>query len=169
MGEHRKTLGDYLADAEPVGALWPEQVDIVYRDSPRQAHHERLSPAARTLFHVGCFQGEMINGGMSQFFSNSSGDSVQETLTALRVIGATLCVKLLEQGLAAFPNGIAPVDRQMRCELLFAFEERQPAFFKELDKEFYQRVDALGSVPEEDLTALQRAYMQANAAEPVAA
>jgi hypothetical protein len=172
--EARRTLGDYLIDDEPVAALWPDMVGIVFRDSPRQAHPERLGLVVRTLWYVGCFQGEVINGGISQFFSNSAGNWAHESLAALRQIGAALCVELLEKALTLFPGSVAPTDRQKRCELLFAFEEREPQFLEGLSQAFYKRVDALGSVPEEDLTALQLAFIQAHrtaqiCAEPVAA
>jgi hypothetical protein len=167
VAETRRTLGDYLAEEEPVATLWPDMVDIVFHDSPRQAHPERLGPAARMLWHVGCFQGEIINGGISQFFSNSSGNWAHESLAALRQVGAALCVGLLGKALTLFPGGVAPTDRQKRCELLFAFEEREPRFLEELSQVFYKRVDALGSVPEEDLTVLQLAFMQAHRAERV--
>jgi hypothetical protein len=45
-----------------------------------------------------------------------------------------LCVQLLEKALTLFPGGIAPVDRQKRCDLLFAFEERDSQFLEELDQ-----------------------------------
>jgi hypothetical protein len=167
MAEVRLTLGDYRTEEEPVGALWLDMVDIAYRDNPRQAHRERLGPAARTLFDVGWFQGEVINGGFSQFFSNSAGDRAHESLAALRRVGASLCVELLERALTLFPGGVAPVDRQRRCELLFAFEERDPRFLEKLSQAFFRRVDAIGSVPEEDLTALQLVFMRANRAERV--
>jgi hypothetical protein len=160
-------LGDYLSEAEPVGVLWLDLVDLVYRDSPRQPRVERLSPPAQVLFNTGYFAGEIINGGMSQFFSNSSGNRAHDSLAALREIGAVLCVQLLEKALTLFPDGIAPVDRQKRCELLFAFEERDPQFLEELDEIFYKRVDALGSTPEEDLTALELAFMRAHSSESV--
>lgn len=129
---------------------------------------ERLSPSAQVLFNTGDFFGEIVNGGMSQFFSNSSGNRAHETLAALHTIGAVLCVQLLEKAMTLFPGGIAPVDRQKRCEILFAFEERDPQFLEELDQVFYKRVDALGSVPEEDLTALELAFMRAHGSDPVA-
>ena len=168
MAKARNTLGDYLAESEPVATLWPDLVDEVYRDSPRHAHMERLSPSAQVLFNTGCFFGEIVNGGMSQFFSNSSGNRAHETLTALRTLGAALCVELLEKALTLFPDSMAPVDRQKRCELLFAFEEGNPQFLEELDQVFYKRVDALGAVPEEDLTALELAFMRAHSSDPVA-
>lgn len=168
MAKPRNTLGDYLLDDEPVAALWPDLLDLVYRDSPGQAHLDRLGDSARVLFDTGFFAGEITNGGISQFFTNSSGNRAHETLAALRAIGAALCVDLLEKALSLFPDGIAPVDRQKRCELLFAFEERDPQFLDELTQIFYKRVDALGSVPEEDLTALELAFMRAHSSDPVA-
>jgi hypothetical protein len=162
-------LGDYLTEEAPVGALWLDMIDVVYRDDPCQAHPERLNPAARTLFDVGWFQGEVINGGFSQFFSNSAGNRAHESLAGLRRVGASLSAELLERALALFPGGVAPVDRVRRCDLLFAFEQREPQFLEQLSQAFYQRVDALGSVPEEDLTALQLAFVRANQAEWVIA
>ena len=160
MAKARGTLGDYLVESEPVATLWSDMVHEVYRDSPRHAHLERLSPSAQVLFDTGCYFGEIVNGGMSQFFSNSSGNRAHETLAALRTIGATLCAELLEKALTLFPEGVAPVDRAKRCELLFAFEKNNPGFLGALDQIFYQRVDALGAVPEEDLEALELAFIR---------
>lgn len=67
-GEGAKDAGGYLSEEEPVGVLWLDMVDIVFHDSPRQAHPERLGLAARTLWHAGELEGEVINGGFSQFF-----------------------------------------------------------------------------------------------------
>jgi hypothetical protein len=169
MAKARETLGDYLSEAEPVGALWTDMVGIVFEDDPRRARPERLEPSARTLYDICWFQGEVINGGFSQFFANTSGDRAHESLTALRRIGAPLSVDLLEKAMTLFPGGIAPVEQQRRCELLFAFEEREPEFLEELDRLFYERVDGLGAVPEEDLTALQLAFLRSHRAERVCA
>jgi len=168
MAKLRSTFGDYLAEEEPVSCLWPDLVNVVYHNSPNHAHMDRLSESAQVLFNTGFFAGEVINGGMSQFFSNSSGNRAHETLQALRSIGAVLCVQLLEKALSLFPNGIAPVDRQKRCEVLFAFEERDPQFLEDLTQIFSKRVDAIGSVPEEDLNALELAFMRAHSSESVA-
>jgi len=111
MAKARRTLGDYRSEEEPVATLWPDMVDVVYHDSPRQAHPERLGTSARTLWHVGCFEGEVINGGISQFFSNTSGNCAHESLAGLQQIGAALCAELLEKALTLFLGSIAPADR----------------------------------------------------------
>jgi hypothetical protein len=168
MAKPRSTLGDYLVEEEPVSSLWPDLVDVVYYSSPNYADMNRLSESAQVLFNTGCFAGETINGGISQFFSNSSGNRAHETLAALRSIGSVLCVQLLEKAMSLFPDGFAPVDRQKRCEVLFAFEERNPQFLEELTQIFYKRVDALGSDREEDLTSLELAFMRAHSLDQVA-
>jgi hypothetical protein len=140
----------------------------VFHESPRQAHPERLSPALRTYYFVGCFDGELVNGGMSQFFSNSAGNYSSETLAALREIGAVLSAELLQKALTIFPNSEAPVDRQRRCDLLFAFEERDPKFLDALDQVYYQRVASLKAEADEDLTKLIADYLRKHQAERVA-
>jgi hypothetical protein len=154
-------------EEEPVGILWLDLVDVVFRDSPRQANTARLSSPAQVLFNTCMFVGEITNGGFSQFFSNSSGSRAHETLAGLREIRAGLCVGLLEKALAVFPDGIAPVDHRKRLELLCEFEERGSQLLEVLSDAFYKRVDALDSVPEEDVTSLQLEYMRAHSLESV--
>lgn len=167
MTTPRKTLGDYLSAEDPLGPLWLDLVNIVFRDSPSDAHVERLGSAAAVVYDVVMFAGEITNGGISQFFGNSSGARAHETLAALRKVGAHVCVGLLERSLALFPGGIAPKDHVKRRGLLFAFETREPLLLKQLTQEYYKRVDALGAVPEEDLVALKLDFIRANANEPV--
>jgi len=166
-----KTLADYLGHDDPLAVLlWPDLVQTVFHEGPRPrtAHPEQLSAAARVIYYVGCFDGELVNGGMSQFFSNSSGNHAHETLQALRAIGAALSSSLLEKALTIFPNAIAPIDRQLRCDLLFAFEKRNPKFLEDLTDEYYNRVVPFRPKTDEDLMALELAFMQQHQAERVA-
>lgn len=136
MAGPRTTLGHYLGEPEPLVALWSDMVALVYRDDPRRADLDRLGSSARTLYCTGVFLGELINGGVSQFLSNSSGNHAHETLEALRRIDSGAGVALLEQALTLFPGGAAPTDRRQRCDLLFAFEERDPRFLEDLSSHF---------------------------------
>jgi hypothetical protein len=163
-----RTLGDFLGESEPVSALWPRLLDLVFRDSPRRACLECLNPAARTIYLVVRFDGEVVNGGFGQFLDNSSGDHATETLEALRRVGAELSAELLEKALTAFPDSVAPASQRQRYELLSAFGARQPGFFDHLDEVYYGSVDALGSDRREDLHELLGAFMRANATEGIA-
>lgn len=109
----------------------------------------------------------MTNGGFSQFFSNSSGNWVPETVEALQQIGAQLSLKLVAEAVALFPGGAAPRDREERCNVLFSFEERAPDFLAQLDKIYYRDVDALGGGQLEDLNQLLVDFLKRHADEPV--
>ncbi len=165
----RSTLGDYLTEERPVGVLWDDMVEIVYRDSPAWARVERLAPSAFTVYAVGCFAGELNNGGFSQFFENSAGDRAHESLAALRAIGSVLCVQLLETALTIFPGGVAPANQDERIDLLHPFEEQNPDFLEELSQVYYKKVHPIASHVEEDLVALRLAFMQKHRGEPVEA
>jgi hypothetical protein len=167
MDEDRKTLGDYLSEKDPLGSLWSDSTNLIFRDSPRLARLDRLNPAARAIHLVGILQGEIYNGGFSQFFSNSSGNHVHETVDALKQVGASLTLSLLERAISLFPSSIAPSDRQTRCELLFAFEAQDEQVLETLDQEFYAKVDLIRKNLQEDLRALLLAFMRANASEHV--
>jgi len=52
--------------------------------------------------------------------------------------------------------------------LLFAFEKRDPRFLEDLTDVYCKRVDALGSVPEEDMIQLCEEYLRKHQADPVA-
>lgn len=169
MANTRRILGDYLAEIDPVALLWIDMVKAVYGDSPRQGCLDRLGPAARLLYQVGCFEAEVINGGFRQYLSAHAGDCLSEALDALRQIGASVCAGLVEQALSLFPDRVAPVDRHRRCGLLFALDGPGQNLLDELSQQFSSRVDAISSEPEEDLNALQLAFMTAHLAEPVLA
>ena len=165
----RASLGEYALDPDPMAILWPDLVKTVFRDSPRVEHAEYLSPAARTIYRVGSFHGEVINGGFSQFFSNSSGNWVPETMDALEEVGAQLSRRLLAEAQALFPGSIVPRDREERCDLLFAFEKQNPGFLESLDRVYYRDVDALGGTPVEDVNELQVEFLRRHADAPLLA
>jgi len=158
-----------VLDRDPMAILWSHLVKIVFRDSARDEHAEYLGPAARTIYRVGCFHGEVVNGGFSQFFSNSSGNWVPETMDALEQVGATLSRGLLAEAKTLFPGGVALRDRQERCNLLFAFEKENPDFLERLDRVYYRDVDALGGTPLEDVNALQIEFLKRHADETLLA
>src|SRR5215510_3585447 len=54
----------------------------------------RLSEHEQTYYLVCMLQGEVYNGGVVQFFDNSSGDFYGETLDALMELGAVRCQAL---------------------------------------------------------------------------
>ena len=100
----------------------------------------RLSPQEQTYFSVSVLSGEVYNGGMHQFFFNSSGDYYSEALRGLEELGALRCRALL---LAArqelFPADEPPRDTAARRALL-----PSPSYdLDATDKEFWTDPDKL--------------------------
>lgn len=142
------TFGDFLAEDDPNGALWPflaEQLDA-------------LTPSARTIYFVSVLDREVFNGGFHQYFSNSSGKYAQETLAALRELGAVEIAELLAEAIDAFPEKQVPKDRKLRNEQLDRTDAR---FLDSLDSRYY-------ALDDDELTELVLAFMKRHAAEHVA-
>ncbi len=65
---------------------------------------DSLSEVEQTIWYVYVFDLEVINGGLSQFFANPSGDKWPETLRALKKIGAMRIARIFEKALEVFPE-----------------------------------------------------------------
>ncbi len=83
------------------------------------------------------FMGEVDNGGVIQFLSNSSGDMAAETVKALQRIDNRVADSLTE-ALKYFPDGIAPRNRDERNALIDQFEEDIEKRLDELDGAVYE-------------------------------
>ena len=91
-----------------------------------------LPPAYRTVVLVFIAEAEYINGGVSQFFSNSSGAFAPETITALRDVGLSVRADAIEKAIGWLPKPY-PIDTEARRQALLASNE---ASFEALDVEF---------------------------------
>lgn len=86
------------------------------------------------------FAGEVDNGGLRQFFSNSSGDMSEETLEALGRINAQ-CADILEEAMACFPDGNVPKDCELRNGIMDTFDDIANERLDELDRRFYEQTE----------------------------
>lgn len=80
------------------------------------------------------FVGEVNNGGIFQFLSNSSGDMAEETVSALENVGEHKIAKLLKEALQYFPNGVVPKDCDVRNALMEQFDETVEEQFDKSDQ-----------------------------------
>src|SRR5687767_5187719 len=67
---------------------------LVHRVHESDGFHD-LSPQEQTYFTVTVLEGEVYNGGMDQFFFNSSGDYYREAVRGLEELEAWRCRALL--------------------------------------------------------------------------
>lgn len=118
-------------------------------DSPLGA----LSSAEQVVVCVYELEREVNNGGLDQFFRNSSGQYAVETLKALETIGAMSMAEIARTATdLVFPDGNVPADQEARDKLLDAGGDSLQGSLGELDSRFCEYPD--------DLTALLFSYVQ---------
>ena len=120
-----------------------------------------LSQAEQTVYCLGAFEREVLNGGFRLFYTNYAGDHAHATTDALRRVGAGRLAALAERANAAFgPGGPAPEHGARNAQIAAlggAADERWNA----LDEEFYSELRARPN----ELPSLVRAYVRAHRAE----
>lgn len=99
---------------------------------------EGLTIPQQTVYCANLFDVQVCNGGLMQFFGNSSGDHTVETLEALRLLGHPEASRTLERAMSL----VGPLARESGREMrLAAFEDRYDellAKFEPLENEYYR-------------------------------
>ncbi len=157
------TIGGYLTEHEPVLVLWHHLAELVGGDDTRASSLEGLTLPAATIYLVGVFEGQVVQGGFRQFLRAHSGDHAQDTLQALREVGAHVSVELLEKALTVFPEGVAPTDREERVMRIDQADLADPAFFDAFDELYNSHVDSQSPHRVEKIDALLLDYMKEHA------
>jgi len=125
-----KDEGDYFWAL--IERVWPEEA---------VGELERLksaTPGQRALYVTTLFVREVDNGGLDQFFSNSSGMYASEVRKAFRLLGADEHAAAFEKAIKIFPGGRPPLDQEDRQNLLEDIPEaRRRAFFEPLEQDLY--------------------------------
>lgn len=104
---------------------------------------EKLTDTEKVFYLVVQLEGEVNNGGFSQFFYNNSGDFANETPDALQKIGADKTADICSRALAAF-GGTVPEDRNERESMLDdIFTDEINDILSKCDSEFYEHPDNL--------------------------
>src|SRR6185436_580594 len=93
--------------------------DIVITSRAQLMQHSDVEQVALCMHKL---EAEVNNGGFHQFFFNSSGELVPQTLDALKTIGAPKTRQLLERAVAiAFPGGY-PAEPEEVADALADFD-----------------------------------------------
>ncbi len=128
---------------ELIEPVW-EEISIydgpaVYLDGMRAVpEHVGLLFAAHWAYH------ETGNGGLSQFFQNSTGIVAPEAVRGFRAIGQTSTADVLERAMRRFGR-VYPRDRQERQALMVTSDDPNvyvaDASFDALDEQMWATVD----------------------------
>ena len=85
--------------------IWPDSSVV-----DELQHIARCTPGQRAMYVTTLFMREVDNGGVEQFFHNSSGMYTQAVLEGLRLLEAYDHLAALQQAMSLFPAGMVPVD-----------------------------------------------------------
>jgi hypothetical protein len=142
-------FADAIKQDDPADAVFTTALALVFDKGDGVTEHiDRLSPEARLVYLLWCFDGEVHNGGFDQLFTNSLGNHCVEILGHLEAIGASKSHDLLAKAVSWFPNASPSSDRRVRWSQHQAFSDT-PEYETEMDRldaEFYKYEDNLGSL-----------------------
>jgi hypothetical protein len=131
---------DYWTLVEPV---W-ETISIYGSAEEFAVQYAAAPKPSRVLFAAHWCQSEVSNGGLHQFFWNSTGILAPEAVAAFKDIGMPQLASVVERATQWF--GVEyPRNKEARIALLDDFEAKHPEQrnpFEELDEEFFNLLDS---------------------------
>ena len=104
---------------------------------------EKLSESEKVFYFVFQLEGEVNNGGFSQFFYNSSGDFANETANALHEIGAYKMEEIYKTAIAALGGAVPKNPDEWEIVLEAAITNEVDEFLSNCDTEFCMYPDNL--------------------------
>lgn len=112
---------------------------------------ENLDDIEKEAIALFWLDGEVDNGGLHQYFLNSSGDMAPYAVAGLERLNAKEALALLKSAMKKLKRGPYPTDQEERYDLLDAFGDDDPfdaetrALTRLADTYFNHAVDALAA------------------------
>lgn len=162
-----KPQSDYRVRRADVAAVTPEKLVEVVIDATSQAWPgssvrgnkrflRQLTPGQRAFLLTNYLVGEIYNGGIHQYFWNSTGNDAAEALAGLKLLGATDHAAILRRAMRLFPSDKVLGSRRLRQAALRKIDPEETC--EKFDKPFY----ALNDRKRTSLNRLQQAYLKAH-------
>ncbi|MDX1512800.1 MAG: DMP19 family protein [Gammaproteobacteria bacterium] len=149
------TGGDGADDAAAEAlrrAFYERYLDIVSHVDPDKI--DEFAEDARDIYTVGLLDGEVNNGGFSQYFWNTEGQFAAHTLEVLKRIGAKETASLLRRAMKIY-GAPSSGDVEEWYDRLEKVEAEHADALEDLDEQFYEVLD--------DLPVLVMNHLQAKA------
>lgn len=115
-------------------------------DAERKSGFQSLTMEQRHWIAVSMFDGEVNNGGLSQYFFNSSGDYWREALAGLEAMGASERATILKEAAAKFDAEAPSKNRDQRQNQLAKLARKDDALFDALDSRYYASKEVIDVV-----------------------
>lgn len=140
--------------------LWPlseipqDQISIYNGPEVFLESYEAASPESRVSFCAFWLQAEVLNGGLSQFFSNGTGVLAPEAVAACRAVGMPMLAEKVERAMAWFGPEY-PRDREVREDAL----ERNADMHPDADDPFIELDDEVVNLIYEEGPGLEKSML----------
>ena len=142
MGWGIDTLANRAAEALGLLGGVSDPLDVVARRY-EFGGLKALAEPQRHFFCASVFRNQVNNGGLAQYFVNSSGDDAGAALAGLEAIGAVHAASVLRRAMALFgPGGPSP-DRDARHEELDSLTDLRDDEIEALTSEFFRDEDGV--------------------------
>lgn len=125
-----------------VNPIW-DIISIYGGEETFQKQYEAVPLVPRTLFAAHWCQSEVRNGGLHQFFGNSTGVLAPEAVLAFKAIGMPRIAAVVSEAMSWF-GPVYPRDREVRDEQLGEYENEHPENwdpFEKLDDQFFELIE----------------------------
>jgi hypothetical protein len=131
----------------PTPGLTPQQgrAEDTLNERWREIGFDALLPEEQQYIAIYWLIAETMNGGLHQYFYNSSGDLAPLAMKGLKAVGAIASLGILERALAIFPPGGYSTERENRWKGLKAISGDSHAEIAAFD----EVSDALQDYPED--------------------
>lgn len=152
--ERSKEYYNKQKEYDPFRELWLSLVDRVHSTDNEEKGIETLTEDEKIYFAVGILDGEVYNGGMHQFFSNSSGALYQQVINGLSLLKANNSLWLVRKAAKILFGDInPPKDRMQRWESMKQYPDDDSAptpdwsiELEKIDEKYWEDPDGINEL-----------------------
>lgn len=116
---------------------------VLWNKASEVSSFEQLSEPEKTFVYIDIFEGELINGGLFDFFYNTSGAFAHQVLDAYQAIGAEESAAIVSQAIALFPDLPVSKDLFIRRQLLSNLKHTVLDEWEKLETQFFISEEAI--------------------------
>ena len=116
---------------------------VLWNKASEVSSFEQLSEPEKTFVYIDIFEGELNNGGLFDFFYNTSGAFAHQVLDAYQAIGAEESAAIVSQAIALFPDLPVSKDLFSRRQLLSNLKHTVLDEWEKLETQFFNSEEAI--------------------------
>lgn len=116
---------------------------VLWNKASEVSSFEQLSEPEKTFVYIDIFEGELNNGGLFDFFYNTSGAFAHQVLDAYQAIGAEESAAIVSQAIALFPDLPVSKDLFSRRQLLSNLKHTVLDEWEKLETQFFISEEAI--------------------------